>query len=990
MKLIKAGIAASVFNFLIPSLLSADIDQTSQCKGVEEPYRLTARHIEPKGIGYNQGYTTLEGFFSLYEGCDNWMPFLDVRGHVFNNGKPAINAGLGMRYLAIDRIWGINTYYDYRNTKHQHYNQAALGFESLGSLWDVRLNGYLPVGKKQSANYDLQFDRFQGHKAILRQKYEYALAGFNAEGGAHVDHWENFPLYFAAGPYYLTGKGATTWGGQVRASVRIFDYVKIEGNTSYDHLFKWIGQGQVGVSFSFGNKKKSLKQKNNDCSTSLALTKRRYQPVDRLEIIPVDKKHKDSVASDPATGLPYQFIFVDNTSASLGTYESPYHALVDAEANSAPYNIIYIFPGDGTTTGLDQGITLKDYQKLWGSSASQTFVTSSGSVTIPAQSSGTYNGVVISPMITNASRAVVTAANGNEISGLFLANQGSNDCITAANSNNLTLLNSTLAAANAAGYIGVNANGLSGTLEVSGCTINQATNGILIQNSSESLTSNISSTNFSSSGGDNAAIQWILTSTAEGNLNVSSCTATTRNNAVEVDLSGTSSIVTSVTNNNFSTSSYGVYINSTSGETSIDVNVQNNEMLTYYQSVWVVQTGSAMVNLTGNDLFTTSEPTFQIDSNTGSTTATLTIANNTFVTDDNDNVYFNHSDGDLTATITGNKFKGMDYNNGIHSNVVSDANTHTLFISKNTIGSGNNGVRIDQNVGSVDVTVNNNSFSGLYDSAGIYWNMQDTPVSSSLTMNGNVVNSYYGLYVYQSSTCDLVMALNNNTIDATSVGVDFRIVNESSNTLSMSGNTIAGFAPIELEHNIGSINATLSGNTLTAAGNQALYYNVNSFGSITEGVLNADGNTITTGGLGGSSGSAVYLFLHATGPITTNFTNNTLNGDAHALTLDLGGATHTMDLSNNVIPLGGGFSLTANSGSGYWVVNDNEFTALNSTPVAATSAGGNICMQLNNNTAYPTSNAYTLTGSSGTFTINTPEGNIGEIIQSGTTPGSCP
>ena len=26
--------------------------------------RVTARHIESNGIGYNQGYTTLEGFFS--------------------------------------------------------------------------------------------------------------------------------------------------------------------------------------------------------------------------------------------------------------------------------------------------------------------------------------------------------------------------------------------------------------------------------------------------------------------------------------------------------------------------------------------------------------------------------------------------------------------------------------------------------------------------------------------------------------------------------------------------------------------------------------------------------------------------------------------------------------------------------------------------------------------------------------------------------------
>ena len=94
--------------------------------------RLTARHIEANGVGYNQGYTTLEGFFSSpnLERKD-WVPFLDLRGHVFNNGKWAANAGVGARYLDDTRVWGGNIYYDYRNTTHQHYNQVALGVE----LW---------------------------------------------------------------------------------------------------------------------------------------------------------------------------------------------------------------------------------------------------------------------------------------------------------------------------------------------------------------------------------------------------------------------------------------------------------------------------------------------------------------------------------------------------------------------------------------------------------------------------------------------------------------------------------------------------------------------------------------------------------------------------------------------------------------------------------------------------------------------------------------
>jgi hypothetical protein len=400
------------------SLVYADVDVSNQ--PTDQPYRITARHVEPQGIGYKEGYTTLEGFFCLYEGWDHWIFFLDTRGHVFNNGKPAMNAGLGARYLTSQRIWGINSYYDYRNTKHQHYNQVALGFESLGHIWDFRLNGYLPVGKKQSPNYDLEFDRFEGHQALIRQKYEYALAGLNAEGGAHVNCLEKLSLYLAAGPYYLTGKGSSTWGGQFRASIRMLDYVKIEGNVSYDHLFKWVGQGQLGLCFSFGGKKARLKQQSNSCNTPCILTERSYLPVERFEIIPVDKKYKKSAAIDPNTGLPYHFVFVDNMSSSLGTYESPYHSLATAEAASNPYDIIYVFPGDGTTTHMDHGITLKPNQKLWGSANQHNLSTTVGSAIIPEMSSS-------APQITNIDLLAVgaTLSTNNEISGItFIETSG--------------------------------------------------------------------------------------------------------------------------------------------------------------------------------------------------------------------------------------------------------------------------------------------------------------------------------------------------------------------------------------------------------------------------------------------------------------------------------------------------------------------------------------------------------------------------------------
>jgi|JI9StandDraft_1071089.scaffolds.fasta_scaffold10828_5 hypothetical protein len=179
MDLLKTDLTALALNVF--TLAYGDLCQTPtdarQCSSADSPYRVTARHIEAKGIGYKEGYTTLEGFFALANRWDDWTPFLDLRGHIFNNGRFALNAGIGARYLGDTRILGLNGYYDYRSTKRQDYNQVALGLESLGELWDFRINGYLPLGKKESSKYDLEFYQFQGNTSAATGTYTFQQQG---------------------------------------------------------------------------------------------------------------------------------------------------------------------------------------------------------------------------------------------------------------------------------------------------------------------------------------------------------------------------------------------------------------------------------------------------------------------------------------------------------------------------------------------------------------------------------------------------------------------------------------------------------------------------------------------------------------------------------------------------------------------------------------------------------------------------------------------
>lgn len=246
------------------------------------PMRLISRHIEPNGIGYHQGYTTLESFLPLIGQIKTaWLPFADFRVHVFNDGNPALNAGFGARYRG-SYIWGINGYYDYRKTPHQHYNQASIGLEALSRNWDFRMNGYLPVGNKLR-----KWKEDEGHFSC---KKEYALKGVNFEVGYHENMFPDMPLYFAAGPYYLTAKGEAAWGGEGRVALGLFTYARVEANISYDHLFRWIAQGQISLIIPFGSRG-FWHRKQGAYNKEILIEHREIQRVSRNEIIPVNTMH---------------------------------------------------------------------------------------------------------------------------------------------------------------------------------------------------------------------------------------------------------------------------------------------------------------------------------------------------------------------------------------------------------------------------------------------------------------------------------------------------------------------------------------------------------------------------------------------------------------------------------------------------------------------------------------------------------------------------
>src|ERR1700679_3178490 len=67
------------------------VESKSKCDLGSRAMQVTGRHAQGTGIGYSRGYTTLEGFFSPKRCQQAWVPFVDLRGHVFNNSTFAAN-----------------------------------------------------------------------------------------------------------------------------------------------------------------------------------------------------------------------------------------------------------------------------------------------------------------------------------------------------------------------------------------------------------------------------------------------------------------------------------------------------------------------------------------------------------------------------------------------------------------------------------------------------------------------------------------------------------------------------------------------------------------------------------------------------------------------------------------------------------------------------------------------------------------------------------
>lgn len=294
------------FVFALVTVLTVSTSHLFSFEG-KYPFELNVSYTTANGIGYDSGYTTL-GLLAMPSLCTPicLQPFLDVRGHWFDKGRSAVNAGVGVRYITpnANNILGGNIYYDYRSTSWKEYHQVGVGVELLRCNWEVRANGYFPVSGERSHFRPGIFNQYQGGYYFSLQPFNNTFWGVDLELGGSLNYLpilkEYFNLYAAIGPYYYKSaydredfKGKIhAVGGRFRLELDLTKYISLECRVTADRIFKTNVQGVFNLEIPLSNLRNFFESsaKGNDCCSSDWKCDKITQPVFRSEIIPI-KRH---------------------------------------------------------------------------------------------------------------------------------------------------------------------------------------------------------------------------------------------------------------------------------------------------------------------------------------------------------------------------------------------------------------------------------------------------------------------------------------------------------------------------------------------------------------------------------------------------------------------------------------------------------------------------------------------------------------------------
>lgn len=273
-----------------------------------------------------------------YGFLNNFMLFGDLRGFRAARDGWGMNLGGGIRYYSErwDRIFGANVFYDYDNSSGALFREVGFGLESLGALWDMRANAYIPHAKTaQLLTTELieGSQRFEEHQLLYDNLLTFgnALRGVDWELGVPVPGRVpmRHDLRVFGGWYYYEGSTTDGFAGwKARAQANIVQNLTVQLEVLNDQVFDT--SVVFGATWTYGGFRQPEEQKRTQFDRMTEMVRRNYNVVvARQPVLDLGK-----VAINPLNNQPYFFEHVASYANPIGmdgTVERPWQNLTQAE-----------------------------------------------------------------------------------------------------------------------------------------------------------------------------------------------------------------------------------------------------------------------------------------------------------------------------------------------------------------------------------------------------------------------------------------------------------------------------------------------------------------------------------------------------------------------------------------------------------------------------------------------------------------------------------
>ena len=346
---------------------------------------------------------------------DGQVTLSDVNGVGFN-------VGVGYRWLSImpfsmepERITGISLWGDGTSTEADNFfPQIGISFESLGDMWDLRANGYIPVGADDQVGdfAPTGVIGFQGNfiseitTATVDSSFYVAELEVARRLGSERDAWG------FAGPYVLANDDQDAAG--YRAGVRGYAYpdLLLQLAVTHDDIF------ETNTTFSLTW---FIGRTRTNYQPACGLPDRFREPVLRNDYVALAKSSVNGgIPLTDDNGDPFRVVHVDSDAApgGNGSFEMPLNNLNDIFGNSIPGDIVL---DHALSVHTNQQAVLQARQRFLGEGNGivHTIDTQEeGVIPIPETFAGATNAA--RPMILNALGDAITITDLNEVSNFTI------------------------------------------------------------------------------------------------------------------------------------------------------------------------------------------------------------------------------------------------------------------------------------------------------------------------------------------------------------------------------------------------------------------------------------------------------------------------------------------------------------------------------------------------------------------------------------------